>query len=701
MRHAGSLTCLHVLAAGLCLAVPVRVAAADVSRYEGMTALVVAPEHRWDWDAAIYGALAARGFAVTYVAPGALPPLAGFDLVATGARRSFPERDVEKLAAWVSAGGALYGSWGGPFATPGLLKLCRVRGTKSAKLKEIALVPGTPLAAGFETSPTVELSLRAGHVKADADGWELVVLDPEPDATTMAATADGRALGVFGNWGAGRAALLGFGPEMARHFADPAQAGRLLDNLLGWLLEPKLTNTMTGCSGRVALALPAGTVVKTVAVNGDPVPFTVTPAGTFVRVSLDLSRVRNGATGLVEARYTTPPGRRVETLVHLPWNTLVSAAASPAGLADWLSWLGATVCQPLLRGSDGTVWYKGRPGDRPVAALAKGYRGDFLADLIKACHARGIKVWGGAYLDNTVVRDDLQRGRVGRDGKPLLDRWGRPLACFNHPENQAAELAELKRLLADYALDGLVLDDNFELDVDECFGVYCVQQFKRYCARTGADFIDPAKVEEGSAFDAWLDCRRQATRALVRALAPAAAPSSAGGRKVVFGGWTGSTPRAELAGAFDVTGCMVYAAPASAVRLPVAMYGGRVTCLLWEPDAVPADLEADAREAVQAGAAVVGFWIRAADGGWRIDDERADAIRRAFKAVQETWTANLRDTILTGDPRYEVVEGVLARDHATLTVRNAGARVARRTAGPVDLEGLLPPVAAPGTGALP
>jgi hypothetical protein len=146
---------------------------------------------------------------------------------------------------------------------------------------------------------------------------------------------------------------------------------------------------------------------------------------------------------------------------------------------------------------------------------------------------------------------------------------------------------------------------------------------------------------------------------------------------------------------------MVYAAPACAVRLPVAVYGGRVACLLWEPDADPADLESDAREAVQAGAAVVGFWIRAADGGWRIDDERAGAIRRAFTAVQETWTAGLRDTILTGDPRYDVVEGVLARDHAALTVRNAGGRVVRRTAGPVDLEGLLPPVASAGAGGIP
>jgi len=695
MRRHGSLPCLGLLAAGVCLVVPLR-AAADVSPFEGLAALVIAPENRWDWDAAIYGALAEHGFNVTYAAPGALPPLAGFDLVATDSRRAFPDADVEKLSAFVSAGGALYGSWGGPFGTPGLLRFCRVRGVKSVKAKEISLVPGTPLGAGFETGGALELSLRAGHAKADADGWEVVVLEPEPDATTVATTTDGRALGAIAKWGQGRTAILGFGPEMARQFADPAQAGRLLDNLLGWLLEPKLSDTMTGCTGRVALALPAGAKVKAVTVDGDPVSFAVTPAGSLIRVALDLSRVRNGATGLIEARYTAPPGRRVETIIHLPWNTLVSAAASPAGLADWLKWLGATVCQPLLRGADGTVWYRGRPGDQPVRALAAGYRGDFLADLVKECHARGIQVWGGAYLDNTVVRDDALRGRVGRDGKAILDRRGRPLACFNLPENQADNLAEMRRLVADYDLDGLILDDNFELDHDDCFGAYCVRQFKKYCDVNGLAFSDPAKVEEGTVYDAWIGCRRQATRALVREMT--AAPR---GRKIVFGGWTGSTPRPEFKGEFDVTGCMVYSAPACSVRLPVMYYGGRVVCLLWEPDNAPADLEADARDAVRAGAPVVGFWIRSDDGGYRIDDARASAIRQAFAGVQETWAASLRDTILTGDPRYEVVEGILALDHAALSVRNAGARVAARSAGPVDLGALMPPVAAGGARAIP
>ena len=346
----------------------------------------------------------------------------------------------------------------------------------------------------------------------------------------------------------------------------------------------------------------------------------------------------------------------------------------------------------LLRGSDGTVWYKGLPGDSPNPALVRKYKGDFLKDLIRECHARGIRVIGGAYLDDAVVNKDPLRGRVGRDGKSVIDRYGRMLACFNHPDNQADNRAMLLRLVKDYDLDGLFLDDNFELDQNECFGAYCVSQFKKYCVKRDVAFADPSREESGPVRDAWVDCRRQATRALVRELA--AAPAT---RKLPLGGWTGSTPRAELAGVLDLTGCMVYEVPACSVRLPVVAYGDstRVVCLLWEPDTPPAAITVEGREAIRAGAPVVGFWIRGADGGYRIDDERAAAIREILYHAEEEWVRNYRETLITGDPRFEVVEGTVARDRISLTVRNAGERVRIRTPGPVDLGGVLVPAGKP------
>ena len=45
------------------------------------------------------------------------------------------------------------------------------------------------------------------------------------------------------------------------------------------------------------------------------------------------------------------------------------------------------------------------PDDSPDDKLVTNYKGDFLADLIRECHGRGIKVIGGLYLDNdTPVR---------------------------------------------------------------------------------------------------------------------------------------------------------------------------------------------------------------------------------------------------------------------------------------------------------
>jgi hypothetical protein len=55
---------------------------------------------------------------------------------------------------------------------------------------------------------------------------------------------------------------------------------------------------------------------------------------------------------------------------------------------------------------------------------------------------------------------------VQRDarGAPKRDQYGRPLACFSDPKGQAYNLATVEQLLSHYQLDGVILDDNYELD---------------------------------------------------------------------------------------------------------------------------------------------------------------------------------------------------------------------------------------------
>jgi len=112
--------------------------------------------------------------------------------------------------------------------------------------------------------------------------------------------------------------------------------------------------------------------------------------------------------------------------------------------------------------------------------------------------------------------------------------------------------------------------------------------------------------------------------------------------------------------------------------------------LLWGTDRPPADLEAEAIEAIRAGSSTIGFWILAEEGGpkaRRFHNTKGSfaAIARALAAAPKQWLAFYRDSIITGDARFAVTQASLGREKLSLTVKNLGRKAERRLECPLDL----------------
>jgi len=678
---------------GAAVALSLAAASAEERKFSGLSALVVRPENSWSWDSAIFGALEERGFQVAY---GPLPgpaSLAKYDVVALSIKRTLTPAEAANLAKYVRQGGTVYGSWGGPFDAKGFAPdVCKVAGIRSLRLRRIVLLD-SPLASGIDERK-LDLALRVGHQAiapgsgSDPGGWEIVAVKPLAGGIPVATDPAGNVLGVLARHGRGRTAILGFGPEQDKYLARRELAGKMLDNLLAWLLAERLQREPTSWPGLVTVSLPARTRNVKVLVDGRPIARPpVRQVGSLAKLNVPVKAVAQGRSVTVTASYDPlAPARNVETVIHLPWNTLRSAAASPARLAGYLASLNATVCQPLLRGSFGHAWYKGMPQDRHDDKLVKQYQGDFLADLVGECRRRGIRVVGGIYLDNAAaVRADAELKRLDRQGKPVKDRYGRAMACFNNPKAREHSLATVEDLLKRYKLDGIMLDDNFELDGSDCYCAYCKAGFRRYCAAHGMAYQDPGGASGGKVAPAWRAYRQECTRTLAGEFRKVARA-----RGVPAGGWVGvGMDATHLAGALDVLGGMVYSTPPRSARGPLSVLGRcRFLCLLWAPDTPGAALEAEARQAVHAGCAAIGFWVRGKDGGYEMDAETSAAIRRAFAAAEGQWLDYYRDSLLSGDGRFVIAEGKVTARSLTLTLRNTGRRVTRRIAGRIDLSAL-------------
>ena len=135
-----------IMCAAFIVALCMHVHAEDDRPFEGLRALVIWAQPSWGWDAAVYGALEERGFDVTHATVEAIdrPDFRQrFDIVATNIQRSFSGSQVKALNDFISQGGALYGTWGGPMSCPQLKQTCKVAGTKSVRIMSIKLLGNT------------------------------------------------------------------------------------------------------------------------------------------------------------------------------------------------------------------------------------------------------------------------------------------------------------------------------------------------------------------------------------------------------------------------------------------------------------------------------------------------------------------------------------------------------------------------------
>ena len=125
---------------------------ADSALFAGYRALVVRPENSYyDYDSVIQSELLRRGVEVVWGEPENLADpeaLKQYDLVATNIKRSFAPEQVAGLKAYLAAGGALYGSWGGPMGCAELLEFCGLRNARSVYIKEITVLD-SPMTKGL------------------------------------------------------------------------------------------------------------------------------------------------------------------------------------------------------------------------------------------------------------------------------------------------------------------------------------------------------------------------------------------------------------------------------------------------------------------------------------------------------------------------------------------------------------------------
>jgi hypothetical protein len=683
----GRVVALAAVLLSLLATVPAGAEGGGAMTFLGFRALVVQPDTIWwEWDAAIYGALEERGFDVTYGAPiDEAEALSQYDLVALDTQRHVSEAEAAALTRYVSQGGAIYASWGGPMAAPGFMReVLKAERPRSVYLKGLTLLE-SPLAAGI-AERDLAFPEHVGHQDRSDRGWEMVAMEALPGSVPVAKDEAGEVLGVLSEYGRGRTAVLGFGPEQEKYLARPALGPVMLNNLLAWLLAGKVERGPRAWSGRIGVALPARAEVLSVERDGRSVAgFTERRVGSLRRVEVRVDDMKEGAEAEIRVRYRPlAAARDIQTVIHLPWGTLRAAADSPAALAEYLKSLHATMVQPLLRGSNGQAWYRGMPEDKADEKLVTDYQGNFLADLIDACHQRGIKVIGGIYFDNsTPMRVHPEAVQRDASGAAKKDRYGSPLACFNQPKGQEYNLTTIEQLLTEYQLDGLILDDNYELDwwVNSCFCDYCKAGFRTYCEAHGIPYQDPSQTDDYAA--PWHDYRRECTRALAGKVMHVA---HAHGK--LAGGWVSVTVEAtHLAGSFDFLGGMAYTSPPRSARAVLPKLGETdFWCLLWAPDADPAGMEREVREAVHAGCATVGFWVRGEDGGYRLDAAREAAVRRAFVGVEAEWLRFYRDEILTGDARFAITGGEVGRDELRLRVRNTGRPVKARLQGDLAID---------------
>ena len=380
--------------------------------------------------------------------------------------------------------------------------------------------------------------------------------------------------------------MLGFAPDNEKYFVRREVGQFMTDNLLHWLLEDRIGTGRRSWTGVLEVSLPARAEVMEISLNGRRLAKPqVREVGSLKKIAVSVNETDVGQEATIRVAYQPlTQQRNVETVIHMPWRSfgffIANQKGTPEKLAEWLTSVHATVCQPLLREADDIAYYRGLPEDAIDPAVAD-YKGDFLAEFIEACHKREIKVIGGVYLGSrTTLQRHPDAAVVKRTGEKEAKQ-----ACFNNPKGQEGNLEVIRYLVRNYPLDGLILDDNFELQNYDCCCSSCKDGFREYCARHGVTYQGPSQaVDSGPMGEHWVGYKLEATRNLATQVAKIAHE-----RCIPAGGWVAVGMRsAHLAPVFDFLGGMVYTEPPRATRLMLSgLSNCRFITLLWGPNQNP------------------------------------------------------------------------------------------------------------------
>lgn len=194
----------------------------------------------------------------------------------------------------------------------------------------------------------------------------------------------------------------------------------------------------------------------------------------------------------------------IRRAVHLDFHTMpgiddFDAGFDAAAFAETLSEAEVDYINVFAKCNLGFCYYPTR-----VGTPYPGLRGDRLGEIVKACHARGIRVtaYVNGGLDHDLLSRDIGLGKVNAQGQVIWgDRtsYGFRMPCYNNPRYRAY-LQGIVREVAAYPVDGFFADCLFSTP---CYCGFCLSDRKD----KGLSLDDEA-VATRHAQEAWLEFAR-------------------------------------------------------------------------------------------------------------------------------------------------------------------------------------------------
>ena len=131
--------------------------------------------------------------------------------------------------------------------------------------------------------------------------------------------------------------------------------------------------------------------------------------------------------------------------------------------------------------------------DTEVGHRHKGLRQDFLGEVIREAHARGIRVliYLSAAWDKYNIEKNPDWRQCGKNGEPLLKNAEWEWGCLNSPYKEESIFRQVRELCEKYPADGFFFDAVM-MQEGGCYCRYCREKYNR---RYHADLLEAPQEE--------------------------------------------------------------------------------------------------------------------------------------------------------------------------------------------------------------